>query len=200
MSYSLSVYVVELDRVRAAIGSRDDKLRRMIGGRFKAQLAHADDWFAEEIANGAPARYDAVRAVIDGGPFDEVYGFQYAYAYQTICQFYGRFLDNRYFSPFRGSWLEQVDEGLAELGIKAISLADFVYHALPAALPQPDELPGYGEWTPEQCAEALVQWESTAPKQREDVDHEVLAAIESCMEWIREAQARPGWGIAGFFL
>jgi hypothetical protein len=199
MSYSLSIYVVELDRVKGAIGSRDDKLRRMIGGRFKAQLTHDDDWFADEIAAGAPTRYEAVRAVVDGGPFDPAYGFQYGYAYQTICQFYGRFVDNRYFSAFRGRWLDHIDDGLATLGIKAVSVRAFMYHSLPPSLPQPDELPGYGEWTPEQCAEALVQWESTTPPQREEVDHEVLAAIESCVEWIREAQARPGWGIAGFF-
>ncbi|GAA5053671.1 DUF7691 family protein [Nocardia callitridis] len=199
MSYCLSVYVVELDTVRAAIGSRDDRLGRMIADRFKAQLAHDDDWFADEIAHGAPSRYDAVRAVIDGGPFVPSYGFQYGYAYQTICQFYGRFLDNRYFGTFRGRWLEHVDDAMAALGIKAISVQEFMYLALPSALPQPDELPGYGEWSPERCAEALVQWESTTPDQRGGIDHELLAAIESCMAWVREAQARPGRGIAGFF-
>ncbi|MEU7629480.1 hypothetical protein AB0C34_05780 [Nocardia sp. NPDC049220] len=74
-----------------------------------------------------------------------------------------------------------------------------MYHALPSALPRPNILPGYGEWSPEQCAEALVQWESTTSRDRAAIDHEVLAAIESCIAWIREAQVRPGWGIAGFF-
>ncbi|GAA3943835.1 hypothetical protein GCM10023085_27280 [Actinomadura viridis] len=197
MSYSLSLYLVDLDKVRGAIGSQDDKLRRMIGGRFKAQIAHSDDWFSSEIESGAPTRYDAVRAVINGGPYDEQYGFQYGYAYQMICEFYGRHLFNNHFSPFRGDWLETVDEGLRTLGIK-VAVTDFMYGSVPSSLPRPEHLPCYGEWAPEECAQALAQWEATTPEQRAALDPEVLEAIESCIEWTREAQARPGTGVAGF--
>jgi hypothetical protein len=197
MSYSLSLYLVDLEKVRGAIGSGDDKLRRMIGGRFKAALAHADEWFRSEIESGAPTRYEAVKAVIDGGPYDAAHAFQYGYAYQTICEFYGRFLDNSAFSPFRGDWLETVDEGLAELGI-GVRVTDFMYGSVPSELPRPDHLPCYGEWSPQECARALAEWEATTTEQRDALDPEVLAAIRSCVEWTREAQARPGWGVAGF--
>ncbi|XVQ12692.1 DUF7691 family protein [Spirillospora sp. CA-255316] len=198
MSYSLSLYLVDLAKVNGAIGGQDDKLRRMIGGRFKSQLAHDDEYFASEIEAGAPTRYDAVRAVIEGGPYDESYAFQYAYAYELICQFYGRRLFNNHFSPFRGAWLETVDEGLAALGIKAVSVTDFMYGTVPSELPTPEHLPCYGEWSADQCAEALTQWEATTQEQRDSLDHEVLEAIQSCIEWTREAQNRPGWGVAGF--
>ncbi|MGI5231661.1 DUF7691 family protein [Actinoallomurus sp. CA-142502] len=197
MSYSLSLYLVDLEKARGAIGSGDDKLRRMIGGRFKTTIAHADEWFDSEIKAGAPTRYDAIRAVIDGGPYDAAYGFQYGYAYQTICQFHGRFLDNSEFSPFRGDWLETVDQGLAELGI-GVRVTDFMYGTVPSELPPPDHLPCYGEWSPKECAQAVAGWEATAQEQRDALDEEVLMAIESCVGWAREAQARPGWSVAGF--
>ncbi|GAA2420888.1 hypothetical protein GCM10010191_35290 [Actinomadura vinacea] len=198
MSYSLSPYLVDLNKLNGAIGAQDDKLRRMIGGRFKTRLAHDDEYFSDQIEEGCPTRYEAVRAVINGGPFDESYSFQYGYAFQTICEFYGRFLYNNHFSPFRGAWLETVDEGLAKLGIKAVAVTDFMYGSVPSPLPRPDHLPCYGEWTPAQCAEALAQWEATTQEQRDSLDSEVLEAVESCIEWTREAQNKPGWGVAAF--
>jgi hypothetical protein len=198
MSFGLSLYLVDLARVRGAVGSGDVKLRRMIGGRFKAQLAHDDEWFATEIEDGAPSRYDALRAVIDGGPFDDRHGFQYGYAYKMICEFHGRFLFNNHFSPFRSGWLERVDEGFRELGIKAVGVTDFMYGAPPSPLPRPSDLPGYGEWSTEQCGEALAQWEASDPDRRAGLDAEVREAIESCVEWTRLARAEDGRGIAGF--
>ncbi|MFJ8584386.1 hypothetical protein ACIRD2_06965 [Streptomyces sp. NPDC093595] len=199
MSYSLSPYLVDLAVVRGAVGSGDVKLRRMIGGRFKQRLAHDDDYFADEIERGAPTRYDALRAVIDGGPFDAApeFAFQYGYAYRMICEFHGRFLFNNHFSPFRGSWLEEVDAGLSALGITAVAVTDFMYGSVPDPLPHRD-LPGYGEWSAEQCARGLAQWEASTPEQRGALDPEVLEAVESCVDWMREARAREGFGIAGF--
>jgi hypothetical protein len=199
MSYGLGMYLVDLDEVHGVIGSQNVKLRRMIGGRFKAAFAAADKWFDEEIADGAPSRYEALRAVIDGGPFDDHYAFQYGYAYRMICEFLGRPLFNNCFSPFHSGWLERVDQGLDELGIKAVSVSDFSYNLQLPPLPCPDELPGYGEWSPKECREALTQWEASTPAQREAIDGGVLEAIESCVAWMRQAQTEDGMGIVGFF-
>ncbi|WP_331767259.1 hypothetical protein [Embleya sp. NBC_00896] len=198
MSYGLNVYLVDLATVRGAIGSADDKLLRMIGGRFKSLLATDDAYFADEIAQGAPTRYEAVRAVLAGGPFEQAHAFQYGYAYRLICRFHGQLLDNSHFSPMRGLWLDTVDEGLTGLGVKAAGVSDFMYGSLPDALPRPDMYPYYGEWTADQCREALAQWESSTAEQRAALDSEVLEAAESCVEWWREAGAREGHGIVGF--
>lgn len=101
------------------------------------------------------------------------------------------------FSPFRGNWLEEVDDGLAQLGTKAVRTTDFTYGSLPSELPSPEDFPRYGEWTVEQCREALAQWEENTPEQRQALDSEVLAAIESCAGWWREAAAADR-GIAAF--
>ncbi|MFC3999929.1 hypothetical protein ACFOVU_28720 [Nocardiopsis sediminis] len=197
MSFGLSVYVIDLAVARGAIGSGDEKQRRMIGGRFKRRLAADDSHFSFEIERGAPTRYEALRAVIDGGPYDERHAFQYAYAYQLICEFHGRPCFNNHFSPFKSGWLERVDKGMAALGIDAATVGDFMYGGLPPGLPRPDDLPDYGEWSVDQCRRALAQWEASTPEQRQALDREVLEAIESCTQWWRDAIA-VGRGVAGF--
>lgn len=196
MSLSLSPYLVDLDKARGAIGSKDEKLRRMIGGKFKNDMSRADDWFSHEIGNGAPSRYDALRAVIDGGPFDEKYGFQYGYAYEMICGFFGKHLYNNPFSPFRGDWLGQVDAGLARLGITAVEVGEFTYSP-PSPLPLPEGFPGYGEWSVEDCAKGLAQWEASAEDQRAALDREVLEAVECCVDWMLDSGGT-GRAVVGF--
>jgi hypothetical protein len=197
MSMALTLYLVELERVHAAIGSRDDKLRRQISGRFKDDFARADEYFDHEISGGAPTRRDALRAVIEGGPFDRAHGFQYAYAYQAICRHFGAYLDNNWFSPFRGSWVEDVDRGLERLGMTP-RVMTFMYGGLPEPLPRPDDFPSYGEWSPELCRRGLAEWQAATAEQRAAVDREALSAIESCVGWMRAAVGKPGAGVAGF--
>ncbi|MFF2373210.1 hypothetical protein ACFVUW_02350 [Streptomyces xiamenensis] len=199
MSYALSLYLVDPVLVRGIVGGGDEKQRRMMGGRFKRELAQDDEWFADRIAEGAPTAYEALRAVIDGGPFEKAHAFQYAYAYRRICAFHGKPLDNNSFSPFRYGWLSRVDEGLARLGVTAVEVSSFTYHDFPAPLPRPDDVPGHGVWSAADCSRALTQWESTTPEQRSALDGEVLEAVESIAEWLRRAAAKPGAGVMGFF-
>ncbi|MFI6575358.1 hypothetical protein ACIBFB_06120 [Nocardiopsis sp. NPDC050513] len=197
MSYSLSVYVVDLDVLRGSAGSGDTRLRRMIGGRFKRHLASFDDQFDHSIDDGAPPIYEAIGAVIDGGPYDERFAHMYHFAYKWICEFHGRFLDNDSFSPFRSGWPEQVDEELKGLGITAVSVAEFGYGA-PPKLPRVRDVHGYGEWSPAECQKALTQWEAVTPERKAALDPYVLEAVEQCLGWCRSADAA-GRGVAGFF-
>ncbi|MYV98295.1 hypothetical protein [Streptomyces sp. SID3343] len=150
------------------------------------------------IAGGAATRYDALRAVIDGGPFDAEHGFGYGYAFKMICRFHGKPLDNSNFSPFLGSWLQVVDEGLVALGSKAGSVADFVYGSPPAPLPPPEDLPGYDEWSATPCRDALARWDASTAEQRAGLEPEAGEAIEQVVSWLRAAVAQDGYGIAGF--
>ncbi|MFD3683792.1 hypothetical protein ACFWTE_03070 [Nocardiopsis sp. NPDC058631] len=195
MSYALMTYVVDLDTLHSSIGSKDDKLRRMIGGRFKQHLAHFDSQFDH---TDGPSIRDAIRAVIEGGPFDERHGAVYGYAYKWICEFHGRALHNGDFSPMRAGWLETVDEGLSELGVTAVGVAEFGYGRAPSPVPAPDFLPCYGEWSLAECQKALEQWEAVTGERRAALDSSVLEAAESCMDWCRSAVA-VGRGVAGFF-
>ncbi|MFI8520200.1 hypothetical protein ACIGEZ_20585 [Streptomyces sp. NPDC085481] len=201
MSSSLSVYLLDPKAAHDLVGSRDDQLLQVIRDSFAADLASADDWFSSEIADGAPTAYEALRAVVYGGPFDaqRQYAFQYGYAYKRLCSLTGSFLDNSCFSPFRGDWLEMVDEGLRALRITAVSVAEFGYYGgMPDVVPTYD-LPRCGEWTHEQCLAALEQFEQTKKDgHAPPLDSEVVDAVMDVMGWLRHVESRPGFGVVGF--
>ncbi|MEU8140231.1 DUF7691 family protein [Streptodolium elevatio] len=196
MSLSLSLFIVDPALPRAVIGSGDVRTRRAIGGRFKRDMAHDDEYFASEIEAGAPTLYEALTAVVDGGPFGATHTFQYGYAYRMICAFHGRRVVGNSFSPFRFGWLARVDEGLKSIGVDAVQVSEFGY-GLPSPLPQTD-LPGHGVWSPQDCAAALTQYEAVTEEQLADLDPEVREAIEECADWLREARAHEGRGVVGF--
>ncbi|WP_017586385.1 DUF7691 family protein [Nocardiopsis ganjiahuensis] len=198
MSYALTPYVVDLDVLHASVGSKDEKLRRMIGGRFKRRLDFDDSQFDSVIDEGGPTIRDAIRAVIEGGPFDDQHGTMYAYAYKWICEFHGRAQFNNDFSPMRSEWLGVVDEGLKALGVNAVRVEEFSFGRIPSPIPDPDFLPGYGEWSRTECESALEQWEAATDEAKSALEPEVLRAVESCMDWCRNATAL-GRGVAAFF-
>ncbi|MFI6978437.1 hypothetical protein ACIBSV_07540 [Embleya sp. NPDC050154] len=196
MSLSLSLFIADPAAVRAVVGSGDVRVRRAIGGRFKQEMARDDDYFSSEIAAGAPTLYEALTAVVDGGPFADGHAFQYGYAYRMICAFHGRRIYSNNFSPFRFGWLERVDEGLASLGVDAVRVSEFGY-GLPSPLPYTD-LPGHGVWSPADCAKALEQYAAATGEQLAALDGEVREAIEDCAEWLNAARASEGRGVLGF--
>lgn len=204
MSSSLSVYLLDVTATRALVGSRDDQLLEVIHNNFGDELARDDDYFGHAIEQGAPTAYEALRAVVHGGPFSENadHAFRYGYAYQRLCSLTGSFLNNDCFTPHRGDWLSVVDQGLRELGITAVSVEAFGYSDLPAPLPY-TSTPGCGEWTPEHIAQALAQFEATKQAADESgqappLKPEVVEAVMQCLGWMRHAQARPGFGVIGF--
>lgn len=200
MSSSLSVHLLDLTATRALIGSGDDQLLEAIRSNFGNELDRDDDYFRHAIDQGAPTASEALHAVVHGGPFSEDKGhaFQYGYAYKRLCFLTGFFLDNACFTPHRGAWLSVVDEGLAALGITAVSVASFGSCDLPAPLPWTDT-PGCGEWTHEQCIQALAEFEAAEEKgSTPPLEPEVVEAVMQCIGWMRHAASRPGYGIVGF--
>ncbi len=59
MSYGFMVWAVDTARLQQVAGSKDEKLRRMIGGRFKRELADLDDMFS--VREGKLNTYEALR-------------------------------------------------------------------------------------------------------------------------------------------
>ncbi|MGW2377759.1 MULTISPECIES: DUF7691 family protein [Kitasatospora] len=201
MSSSLSPFLINPTDARGLVGSRDEQLLQVIRDEFGDQLASSDDWFSSEIKDGAPTAYEALHAVVHGGPYSDnpEHAFQYGYAYKRLCALTGSHLDNSSFSPFRGTWLDVVDEGLQALRITAVSLAEFGYSSgMPDGIPY-SYLPGCGVWTHEACLEALEQFEQTKrDNHAPPLEPEVVEAIADVLAWLRHAQARPGFGVIGF--
>ncbi|MFE9558748.1 hypothetical protein ACFYOD_35455 [Streptomyces sp. NPDC006703] len=204
MSSGLSVYLLDVAATRALVGSRDEQLLEVIRTNFADDLARADDYFSDAIERGAPTAYEALEAVVRGGPFseDQEVAFQYGYAYERLCELTGSFLDNSSFTPHRGDWLSVVDRGLRALGVTAVSVESFGYSDLPDPLPY-TYTPGCGEWTPTSIAQALEQFESAkqaidASGQAPPLEPEVVEAVMQCVGWMNHAAARPGFGVIGF--
>ncbi|MEV1008566.1 hypothetical protein [Streptomyces sp. NPDC049881] len=199
MSSSLSAYLLDTAATRALVGSRDDQLLDMIRTRLGDDLARADRSHSWEIEQGAPTAYEALRAVVHGGPFSEgeSHASQYGYAYMQLCELTGSFLPNDRFTPHRGDWLSVVDDGLESLGITAVSVASFGYGGLPAPLPY-TWIPGCGEWTPERIAKALEQYEAAGRTPSSTLDPETAEAAEQCLTWLHHASANPRHGLIGF--
>lgn len=201
MSSSLSVYLIDPKAARGLVGSGDEQLLELIGERFADDLAADDRWFEDQIGDGAPTAFEALRAVVHGGPYGAArhHAFQYGYAYKRLVSLTGSFLDNSSFSPFRGDWLGVVDEGLKALRITAVSVAELGYYdGLPDGIPSYD-LPRCGEWTHEQCLAALEQFERTkADGHAPPLEREVVDAVFDVIGWLRQVETRPGFGIVGF--
>ncbi|MFJ9868011.1 hypothetical protein [Streptomyces sp. NPDC101165] len=200
MSSGLSVYLLDVAATRALVGSGDAQLLQVVRDNFGDELARDDDYFGYQIERGAPTAYEALRAVVHGGPFseDKEHAFQYGYAYRRLCELTGSFLPNDSFMPFRGDWLSVVDEGLAALRVTAVSVESFSYSDLPDPLPYA-YIPGCGQWTPGQIARALEQFEATkAAGHAPPLEPEVVDAAMQCLGWMRHAESRPGFGVIGF--
>ncbi|QXE33818.1 hypothetical protein KQY30_05440 [Streptomyces sp. GMY02] len=204
MSSSLSVHLLDVAATRALVGSRDDQLLEAIRTNFGDELARDDDYHHHSIELGAPTADEALRAVVHGGPFSDNrdHAFQYGYAYQRLCSLTGTFLPNDCFTPHRGDWLSDVDQGLKALGVTAVSVEAFSYGDFPAPLPY-TYIPGCGEWTPDHIARALREFEAAKQAVEESgqapsLEPEVLEAAMQCLSWMRHAETRKGFGVIGF--
>ncbi len=205
MSLGLEVLLVRLDELHDTVGSRNDQLFRALSAHFAHSWPHDDDYWVDEIADGAPTAAAAARAVIDGGPFDEQYGHLYRSAYQNVCEFVSDFhLSNDYFTGFRSGWLDEVDKGLQHVGITTASLDDLLYVGSPQLLPVSEGMQS-GEWDLATCRAGLAEWQASTPEQRAELHPEVLRGVENCVEWMAEAvaishQTPEEFGVAAFLI
>lgn len=197
MSYCLMVYAVRFDKLKPVFGSGDDKLRRMISGRFKSRLAQRADWFSTEIENGSPTPFDAIKALIMGPVPEKGHGFMYAYAYETIVEHFGRFLDNNAFSSIRWSFMEEVEQGFKKSGLdEALPFQDLYLGKALCDFPRPDDFPSMGYWTPEKVVAGQKRFgEIEMPN---DVEPYVKDALLAVRGWVNSAAGK-GEGIVGFY-
>ncbi|MQS16323.1 hypothetical protein F7Q99_29940 [Streptomyces kaniharaensis] len=199
MSSGLSVYWVDPTEMRALVGSGNEPLLQAVRYSCEPHLAADDDYFSRQISEGAPTSLAALEAVMRGGPFstDPHHAFQYGYAYRRLCERLGETLDNSEFMPFRGGWLETVDEGLRAVGVTAVSVAEFGGHGgMPSVIPTHD-LPRSGEWSHERCLAALEEYEKGQGADQA-LAPEIVAAIAIVVGWLRDAASRAGFGVVGF--
>jgi len=96
MSYPLTPYLVDIEAVRAALGSGDEALLATIVDQDPDQLA--DDGGADdELPVGL-----ALRHLILGDPPVVESAYQYGYALEHLCRHFGEALDSDGWESIRG--------------------------------------------------------------------------------------------------
>ncbi|MFR9751618.1 hypothetical protein ACL02S_11330 [Nocardia sp. 004] len=192
MGCIMHVYLVDSDVIEEAIYSEDTEL-------FEAIIADWSDDDGDDESSGNESDGDdedwddegedldpeiALRALIDGGPFEEEYGRSYLEAYESICDHFGEYFCD---ITFHLGWQPKVNEAFAELGME-LSMNHLLFGgACTCVFPAPD-WGGDGCWTKEECAKALEQWEASDPAVRAALDPAVLKDVECHVGWLRESK------------
>lgn len=192
MGRIVGVYLVDLEKVRGAVGSGDDLLRRRIEVWFGTDFDRSDK---EAGSSADPTARESLRAVIDGGPYRDGHGHCYAAAYQNICGYYASWESAH--GPYHRDWLSEVDDALYRLGIHDIGLTAFEDGP---ATPLPWIFDGgYGEWSHDDCVRAAMASDAMSAGVYAGLDGALREWVDIALEWARVAAARPGYGLAGFF-
>lgn len=103
--------MLDVEQLRAVLGSRDATLEaEIIGGCFTTVRYYFVGWAGGRIGHGGPTLTDAVSALLNGGPFDHRYAYQYGYALEPICAAVGEELDNSLWCEVGPEVYEEVDD------------------------------------------------------------------------------------------
>lgn len=183
MGYGFIVWAVDIEKLKTVAGSKDEKLRRMIGGRFKRNVASLDDLFRHDIAAGRPSTYEALRQIIDGAIPEGAQGGIYAYAFQLIVEHFGKPLDNGAVYPWNSPDFGPVDGALAERKVP-FELASFYGCSLPVKLPTPDDFPSTG-WVSAAKVQEVHAAFTAAPEI--EMESDVRDIVDCVRGWFRVA-------------
>lgn len=189
MGYGTMVYAVDFNKLDSVLDSGDDKVRKMISGRFRSDIYRLNDDFDLSNERGAPNAFEAIRHLIMGGE-RTLPGHIYGYSYKFVIEFFGRFLPNDCFYPC--SWSHQDAEYQPQLEALGTGLSiDALNYGGPYGVrfPSPDDFPGIGHWTPEAIA---TGWD--AMREVEDLS----AEMQQVRGWL-ETATKANLGLVAFY-
>jgi AcrR family transcriptional regulator len=186
MSYLLTPIAVDLARITAALGSKDqslfDTLVERYGDDFAQIDALRDDGDDDDDEPPVPSTHDALRHLIFAHPYHPAAGFKYAYALEYILKYFGDHLSNDHWFSMRSEWAETVDTALAAAGVPEQTFRvgpHLMYRGSPVPIPDPDDFPFVGYLrTPEIPAALTVLRTATLP------DPEVAQAVAEIRTWL----------------
>jgi hypothetical protein len=193
MSYCVTAIAVDLDDVRAVLGSKNKALLGRLRKQFAGNLDQIDEMLADHVANdededGNPPEplttADVLRHLVMGEPYREDFGFAYAYCFESLCLHFGDFLDNSHWSAMRSEWFDTVAEALEQAGVteKQFSVNRLFFRGPPVELPDISDFPNIGYLTKAEIPKiraALVQADLSKVKSKAAVE-----AIEQIASWL----------------
>ncbi len=188
MGYGFMIWAVDTDKLKQVVGSKDEKLRRMIGGRFKRDIARLDDMFDN------PNTYEALRQIIDGAIPEGARGGVYSYAFKLLVEHFGKFQDNNCVYPWSSPDFTELDAALASMGVP-FKFDTLQWSGLPVKLPSPDDFPCTGWVSPDEVkkVDAALSVATYSGK-----DSHVSDVINAMRGWFRNAAAK-GWGLVSYY-
>jgi hypothetical protein len=188
MSYGIMAYAIDLDEIRAVIGSRSQQALETYEADFAHDAAAIDEFLEDHAEEGEgeplPTARDALRQLIMGEPMDERVGFAYAYCLKYLCDAHGEFLDNGAWYSVRTAFLEQVQNALDGAGVapETISVARLTAGGSPIAIPDVEEWPGIGFLARDAIRGALDSLARVNPA--EIADGHVRDSVKQLTEWL----------------
>jgi hypothetical protein len=188
MGYGFMIWAVDTNKLQQVAGSKDEKLRRMIGGRFKRDIAELDGMFDN------PTAYEALRQIIDGTSPEGARGGVYAYAFKLIVEHFGKFQDNGCVYPWSSPEFGPINSALADMAVP-FKFSTFQWSGLPVKLPSPDDFPCVGWVSPENVKSVDA---ALANGNYSGDDSHVRDVISAMRGWFRNAAAK-GWGLVSYY-
>jgi hypothetical protein len=185
VSYHLTPIAIDLDALRAAIGSRDAALMGKIRGRFYADSKRIDrllkevlDPDEEPLTTG-----DILRHLIMKEPYREDAGFAYGYCLELLCYQLGDELNNSEWSAMHDDWFDTVASALRDSGVNtsALSIRALAFRGSPVSLPPIDDFPGIGYLTTAEIGTARAALAAADLSRSGD---EAAASIRQVAEWL----------------
>ncbi|MEV0462855.1 hypothetical protein AB0I30_17675 [Nocardia tengchongensis] len=188
MGSVMQVYLADLARLKAAVGSKDAALLDAITATWPNETTDGSE---DGTSGGRLSSRAALRAVIDGGPFEQGQSLRYLDALESICAHIGEHIDD---FTFHHGALDELDEEFDVL--EGLSIEDFLYEWW-------DLFPdltggGGGYWTKEKCAEALDEWASDDPEDFDELNRTALDELECSDLWL-VASKRAGKDVVTFW-
>jgi hypothetical protein len=195
VSYCVNAIAVDLDEVRAALGSKKKALLAKLQKELAGGLEQIDDMLQDHIENdtdedGNPPEplttADILRQLVMGEPYRKEFGFAYAYCFEALCEHFGESLNNGEWSAMRSEWFETVRRELKKAGVneEGFSMNKLFFRGPPVKLPEIEDFPNVGYLTKSEVAQAraaLAKADLSKVKNKEAV-----AAIEQIRSWLDE--------------
>jgi hypothetical protein len=175
MSYALTPYLIDLEELRRAVGSRRQSLIAASLGGDPNELR--DAWETEEDAEveGLVSFDQAVRHLVMGEPLNQDCGSEYGYALERLCRHLGEVILPDAWGAVR--WAAVTDSGLEDLLTKTGS---------PVPIPNTD-FPVIGHWT---AAEVAAKVSELGGSHLTSDDDELQELLEEYEGWLRKAAAK----------
>ena len=197
MSSGLSVYAVSIDQLKRVLGSRDPRWIKAVQENAASLIESVDDiQTADEEGEEPHTCGEAVAHLINGETSEALPGSLYGFALEAICSEVGEFAGDACPINRVSGFVEWLDEGLAAHGVP-VRMEKLIFGTDPVPLPDRDENPLIGWWSPEECAAAAAAFRNVDLVTAE-ADAEMRESLEQVLEWVQQAAATPGMSIVGF--